>query len=105
MSSQHNQSPRPQDAAAQTALATQVDGPAAPPSLRLSSPTDASYEYLHHILIGSPQGVNDAVHRLHLMQYVEKRLWTPLIAIREQGLTLTQAEGQVLRYLVQQRPR
>ncbi|MGB3615947.1 MAG: hypothetical protein WBA10_19280 [Elainellaceae cyanobacterium] len=104
MSSQYSSSPR-SEAAAQTALTTQASGPAAPPSLRLSTPTNVSYEYLHHILIGSPHGVNDAVHRLHLMQYVEKRLWTPLIAINDQGLTLTQAEGQVLRYLVQQRPR
>ena len=103
MSSQYDSSPRPQDAAAQSMLAT-PGGPAAP-NLRLSAPTDASYEYLHHILIGSPAGVNDAVHRLHLMQYVEKHLWTPLISIGEQGLTITRAEGQVLRYLVRQRPR
>ncbi|MGB3613713.1 MAG: hypothetical protein WBA10_07965 [Elainellaceae cyanobacterium] len=39
-----------------------------------------------------------------MLQYVEWRLWTPLIAIGEQGIHTTLAHGQVLSYLVQQRP-
>ncbi len=85
--------------------ALRPDDAGAPPSLRLATPTDAAYEYLHHFLIGSPQGVDAAVERLHLLRYVEHRLWTPHIAIGERGLTITQAEGQVLRYLVRSRPR
>ena len=45
-----------------------------------------------------------AIERLHLLHYVERRYWTPLIAIREQGIHITPAQGQVLSYLVQQRP-
>lgn len=89
----------------QRPLPPSTENAGAPPSLRLSTPTDAAYEYLHHVIIGSPKGVNDAVERLHLLHYVEHRLWTPQIAVGEQGLTITQAEGQVLRYLVRSRPR
>ncbi|MGB3613522.1 MAG: hypothetical protein WBA10_06975 [Elainellaceae cyanobacterium] len=61
--------------------------------------------HLRHIIIGSPEGVRHAIERLHLLQYVEGRLWTPLIPITEQGIRITPAQGQVLSYLVLQRPR
>ncbi|MGB3613222.1 MAG: hypothetical protein WBA10_05455, partial [Elainellaceae cyanobacterium] len=60
--------------------------------------------HLRHLLIGSPDGVRHTIERLHLLQYVEGRLWTPPIAIGERGIHLTPAHGQVLSYLVQQRP-
>ncbi len=84
---------------------------------RLPSPTGAPHvptlvepspapgcEHLRHLLIGSPEGVRHAIERLHVLQYVEGRLWTPLIAIPAQGIHITPAHGQVLSYLVQQRP-
>ncbi|MGB3614478.1 MAG: hypothetical protein WBA10_11865, partial [Elainellaceae cyanobacterium] len=87
-------------------------------ALRLDSPMEADpaiptliepspapgCEHLRHIIIGSPDGVRHTINRLHLLQYVEWRLWTPLIAIGEQGIHITPAQGQVLSYLVQQRP-
>lgn len=60
--------------------------------------------HLRHIIIGSPEDVRHAIERLHLLTYIERRYWTPLIAIREQGIHITPAQGQVLSYLVQQRP-
>ncbi len=93
--------------------------PAANPStLRLDSPMEAEpaiptliepspapgCEHLRHIIIGSPEGVRQAINRLHVLQYVEWRLWTPLIAIGEKGVHITPTHGQVLSYLIQQRP-
>ena len=60
--------------------------------------------HLRHIIIGSPEGVRHAIERLHVLQYVEGRLWTPLIAIGDRGIHITPTQGQVLSYLVQQRP-
>ncbi|MEO0407980.1 MAG: hypothetical protein AAF289_11575 [Cyanobacteria bacterium P01_A01_bin.135] len=104
----------PQEAA-QLAAAQQL---AADRSARLPSPMEAEpriptlieptptlgYEYLRHLLIGSPNAARHTVERLHLMGYVERHLWTPDIAIGPQGIRITPAHGQVLRYLVQQRP-
>ena len=101
--------------AAQLAIAQQL---AADKSTRLDSPLDSAphiptliepspapgCEYLRHIIIGSPEGVRHAIERLHVLQYVEGRLWTPLIAIGDRGIHITPTHGQVLSYLVQQRP-
>ncbi|MGB3612262.1 MAG: hypothetical protein WBA10_00615 [Elainellaceae cyanobacterium] len=38
------------------------------------------------------------------MQYVERRQWTPLITIQEEGIRITPAQGQMLSYLLQQQP-
>ncbi len=73
------------------------------PTLVEPSPSPGC-EYLRHLLIGSPEGVRHAIERLHVLQYVEHRLWTPLITVPEQGIRITPAQGQVLSYLVQQRP-
>ncbi|MEO0409673.1 MAG: hypothetical protein AAF289_20215 [Cyanobacteria bacterium P01_A01_bin.135] len=63
----------------------------------------ADYDYIHHILIGSPQGVTDAINRLHPGHRIERHRWTPLIAVREAGIHITPAQGQVISYLIQQR--
>ena len=99
----------------QAAVAQQL---AADRSARLDSPLEAEpaiptliepapapgYEYLRHLIIGSPVAVRIAVERLHLLQYVERHLWTPEIAIGDQGIRIIPAHGQVMRYLAQQRP-
>ncbi|MGB3615255.1 MAG: hypothetical protein WBA10_15785 [Elainellaceae cyanobacterium] len=74
------------------------------PTLNLPNPSpDANYDYIHHILIGSPQGVIDAINRLHLGHPIERHRWTPLIAVRDAGIHITPAQGQVISYLIQQR--
>ncbi len=60
-------------------------------------------EIIRHVLIGSPEGVREAIHLLHNRRYVDQSLWTQLIAIGKGGVTITQKEGQVLSYLVRQR--
>ena len=111
---QYNSSPLTQEAA-QLAVRQQL---AADRSTRLDCPAEGEpniptlvepspspgCEHLRHIIIGSPEGVQEAIARLHLLHYVERHYWTPLIAIGAQGIRLTPAQGQVLSYLVQQRP-
>ncbi len=87
---------------AEPAIPTLVEPSPAPGCVGPSGPVEDSH--LRHIIVGSPEGVRHAINRLHVLQYVEWRLWTPLIAIGEQGLHITPAQGQVLSYLVQQRP-
>ena len=79
--------------------------PIAVPTLNLITPHNgADYDYIHHILIGSPQGVLQAINRLHLGHRIERHRWTPLIAVRDQGIHITPNQGQVISYLIQQRP-
>jgi len=73
------------------------------PTLLEPSPAPGC-EHLRHLLIGSPAGVQEAIARLHLLDYVERHYWTPLIQITSRGIHITPAQGQVLSYLVQQRP-
>ena len=73
------------------------------PTLLEPSPAPGC-EHLRHLLIGSPAGVQEAIARLHLLDYVQRHYWTPMITIGAQGIRLTPAQGQVLSYLVQQRP-
>ena len=80
--------------------------PIAAPTLNLITPHNgADYDYIHHILIGSPQGVLQAINRLHLGHRIERHRWTPLIAVRDQGIHITPNQGQVISYLIQQQPR
>ena len=73
------------------------------PTLLEPSPAPGC-EHLRHLLIGSPAGVQDAIAQLHLLDYVQRHYWTPMITIGPKGIRLTPAQGQVLSYLVQQRP-
>ena len=73
------------------------------PTLLEPSPAPGC-EHLRHLIIGSPEGVRHTINRLHVLQYVEWKRWTPLIAIGDRGIHITPAHGQVLSYLVQQRP-
>ncbi len=75
---------------------------AAPTVLTTPSPAPNG-EIIRHIIIGSPEGVREAIHKLHVRRYVEQSLWTQLIAIGEGGIKITRNEGEVLSYLVRQR--
>ena len=102
MTTQYQPLPRPDSEAAQTS----VPSPEAAPTLNLITPeSEANYDYIHHILIGSPQGVTDAINRLHLGHRVERHRWTPLIPVREAGIHITPQQGQVISYLIQQHPK
>ena len=60
-------------------------------------------ELLRHILLGSRDGVDEAVKQLHLLRYAEQFEWSRAIAIPETGILITPNQGDVLRYLVRWR--
>ncbi|MGB3615762.1 MAG: hypothetical protein WBA10_18345 [Elainellaceae cyanobacterium] len=70
---------------------------------RSPQPPNPNGEIIRHILIGSPEGIREAIHLLHLKRYVEQSLWTQLIKIGDDGVKITHKEGQVLSYLTRQR--
>ena len=60
-------------------------------------------EPLRHILLGSREGVDEAVQRLHVLKYAEQFEWSRVIAVPETGLLITPNQGEVLRYLLRWR--
>jgi hypothetical protein len=60
-------------------------------------------EPLRHILVGSRDGVEQAVHQLHALTYAEQFQWSQPILVPEQGITITPNQGEVLRYLIRWR--
>ena len=82
-------SPAPSEATQPIALATPQPAP--------------GRELLRHILIGSRDGVEEAVQQLHLLKYAEQFLWSRPILIPENGILITPNQGEVLRYLVRWR--
>ena len=87
---------------ANPAIPTLLEPSPAPGCVGPLGPVEDSH--LRHLLIGSPAGVQEAIARMHLLDYVERHYWTPLITIGSRGVHITPAHGQVLSYLVQQRP-
>jgi hypothetical protein len=60
---------------------------------------------LRHILLGSRAGVRHTINRLHVLNYVEQRLWSQLIVVPETGIVMTPEEGEVMSYLIHWRSR
>ena len=60
-------------------------------------------ELLRHILLGSREGVDEAVKRLHLLRYAEQFEWSREIEIPETGILITPNQGEVLRCLARWR--
>ncbi|MEL7053807.1 MAG: hypothetical protein AAGM45_18775 [Cyanobacteria bacterium J06588_5] len=58
-------------------------------------------EILRHILLGSPRAVQQAIHLLHSLHYVETGLWSPIMTIEEQ-LIITPAQGEAMSLLRRQ---
>ena len=60
-------------------------------------------EPLRHLLVGSRQGDDQAVQQLHVLSYAEQFQWSQPIIVPEDGITITPAQGEVLRYLIRWR--
>jgi len=73
--------------------------------LRLTEPPHhQGGEVVRHILIGSPAGIRETIHLMHINRYtIEQSLWTGPVAIGPDGLQLSRKEGQVLAYLMRLR--
>lgn len=100
---------RPHTEAAQSLLATPDTPPAASdplttPALDLVYPDPGpNGEYIRHILIGSPQGVQETIYLLQARRYVDHAQWSGPVAIGEAGVRITRQEGQVMAYLMRRR--
>ena len=100
---------RPHTGAAQSLLDAPDTPPADPsplttPALDLVYPDPGSRdEYIRHILIGSPQGVQGTIYLLQARHYVDHAQWSGPIAIGEAGVRITRQEGQVMAYLMRRR--
>lgn len=85
--------------------ASQAPSPEAIEPLRLAQPVaPPERESLRHLIIGSPDGVRSAIHMLHVLRYAEQATWSQLLAIPESGILITPEQGQVMSYLIRQRP-
>ncbi|MBD0336423.1 MAG: hypothetical protein ICV62_13110 [Cyanobacteria bacterium Co-bin13] len=81
-------------------LGSPADSEAAQPVVLGSPMRVPGREPLRHILVGSRDGVNQAVQQLHALTYAEQFQWSQPIVVPEAGITITPAQGEVLRYLV-----
>jgi hypothetical protein len=46
-------------------------------------------EKLQHVLIGSPEGIQETTHRLHALKYVDVGLWSPIIPMPGSTLSMS----------------
>lgn len=76
-------------------LALLTSTPISPPPGSGSRP---QREDLRHILLGSPGAIRQTIHQLHLLNYAEPVLWSPLMAVGEQ-MIITPAQGEVMSLL------
>ncbi len=55
-------------------------------------------EDLRHILLGSPGTIRQVIHQLHLLNYAEPVLWSPIVAVGER-LVITPEQGEAMSLL------
>ena len=55
-------------------------------------------EELRHILLGSPEAIRQAVHQLHVLNYAESLLWTPVTTVKSQVI-ITPEQGAAMSLL------
>ena len=53
---------------------------------------------LRHILLGSPEEIRQAIHQLHVLNYVEPILWSPIMAVGNR-LVITPEQGEAMSLL------
>ncbi|MBE9061648.1 hypothetical protein [cf. Phormidesmis sp. LEGE 11477] len=56
-------------------------------------------EALRHILLGSPEAIRQTIHQLHVLNYVESLLWTPIMAVNS-DVVITPQQGAAISLLV-----
>ncbi|MBE9059892.1 hypothetical protein [cf. Phormidesmis sp. LEGE 11477] len=64
-----------------------------------TSPERSSHkDRLRHILLGSPEEIRQAIHQLHVLNYVEPLLWSPIVAVGKR-LVITPEQGEAMSLL------
>ncbi len=72
----------------------------APAALRIEPGFSSSShrEELRHILLGSPEAIRQTIHQLHVLNYAETVLWSPVMPVGEQ-IILTTTQGEAISLL------
>ncbi len=81
----------------------QPSQPEAAPPVLITPEADPNGEIIRHILIGSPEGIREAIYVLHVRRYVEHFLWAGPFKVGPDGIRITQSQGQMMAYLTRQR--
>ena len=55
-------------------------------------------EELRHILLGSPSAIQQTIHQLHVLNYAESVLWSPIVSVRER-IVITSDQGKAMSLL------
>ena len=55
-------------------------------------------EPIRHILVGSPIAVRQTIHLLHILNYAETILWTPLMDTKRK-IVITPEQGEMMSLL------
>lgn len=80
-----------------TALRLQTGSPVGPPDERGGDRTDQKNR-LRHILLGSPEEIRQVIHQLHVLNYAETLLWSPIMAVGER-MVITPEQGEAMSLL------
>ena len=82
----------------------QIQPAAAPQPVHLNhAPPPPGREQLRHLIIGSPDGVQSAIHSLHILNYADQATWSRLLTIPASGILITPQQGEMFSYLVRHR--
>ena len=85
----------------QSLIAGSVPSTAAIPLTQFVSDGMAPREVVRHILLGSPDAVQQTIHLLHRLHYTETGLWSPVMTVSE-PLMITPAQGEAMSLLRKQ---
>lgn len=55
-------------------------------------------EFVRHILLGSPEAVQQTIHLLHTLHYTETVMWSPVLTVAE-PLVITPAQSEAMSLL------
>ena len=55
-------------------------------------------EEVRHVLLGSPEAIRQTMHQLHVLNYAESVLWSPITTVGE-DLKITRAQGEAMSLL------
>jgi hypothetical protein len=80
-------------------LPTVLQGPATALQTAYGSGQAKEKEALRHILLGSPEAIRQTIHQLHVLNYVESLLWTPIVAVNS-DVVITPQQGAAMSLLV-----
>ncbi len=72
--------------------------PSYPPGPFDNTERSGHKDRLRHILLGSPEEIRQAIHQLHVLNYVEPLLWSPIMAVGER-LAITPEQGEAMSLL------